>query len=321
MPETEWEETIKKGVEIAIESFGASFGSTLGVALAEQIMSSLFGSGDSAEEKFAKAIEDLKRHISKTVDKGFLREHCGRVAAESGNLKDYFKVRNFEIENKKEREIHQKILVDIKSRLRTEIETLALFEGQDTLPEALTTLVYAINVFLLTLRALADYDRDYYKIAMEESRICAEKVTTLIGKLEKPIRNSISKETFLRSDKLDSGNLCKIKSDDIFGEDQFVPGVTFKIYTLYTDELSNSYSDSEEKCVPYPKDIFGNYDMNADLTKGFKESEVFISTENQRIRKSLERNQKLDEFLLPNIKATEGWKNIASTIESKLKII
>lgn len=321
MPEIEWEDTIKKGVGIAIESFGASFGSTLGVALAEQIVSALFGSGESAEEKFARAIEDLKLHISKTVDRGFLREHCGKVAAESGNLKDYFNVRNIETDGEKEREIHQKTLVDIKSRLRTEIETLALFDNQEVSSEALTTLVYAINVFILTLRALADYDSDYYRIAMDETRVCADKVTNLISKIENPIRNSISSETYIRGEVLSPHTICVIKKGP-FSEEESLPGVNFKIHAAYTDQLSELkfISFSEEKCLPHHVDSRGNTNEREDFTPLFRESVVFKSTENTRAEKILERNQKLDKFLLPSIQATEGWKEVASNIENKLTI-
>lgn len=293
MPEEiDWGAIIEKGLEAAVISFGESFGGTIGEILAEKIMSSLFGSDD--EDKFQVVLKDLKESIRQDIDQAFLREHCGAVTGLGENLKTYFRTKD------------QDILHPLQNDIVQEINILFQFESL----EALTALVYGVNIYIHTLRALADYDRDYYRVAMENARTYADKVEKFANKVDQPIRSSIP-------DKIDVYGLST-------GETlcpNHLSGVGYEVTATYRDSIGPMVIlRRENMCVPYPIDAFGRPNRNfmSHPQSIFEQSQSSKFIEDQRRTQKENRIQALDNLIVPTQHAIEKWRNIADVINTKL---
>ncbi|MGF7036401.1 putative Fe-S cluster-containing radical SAM superfamily protein [Paenibacillus mucilaginosus] len=153
----DWDAVIQKGLESAAEAFGAQFGGVIGKELAGQIASSLLGGDD--EETFAEAITELKEVIRQTVDHAFLREHSGAVLGLGQNLSRYLDTGEMSY------------LDSVLTGITGHVNTLLEFESH----EALSMLIYTVNVDLLALRVKAGHDSKFYPLVVKESKMYAEK--------------------------------------------------------------------------------------------------------------------------------------------------
>ncbi|WP_166695677.1 hypothetical protein [Bacillus cereus] len=292
MPEEiDWGAIIEKGLEAAVVSFGESFGGTIGEILAEKIMSSLFESGD--EDKFQVVLKDLKESIRQDIDKAFLREHCGAVTGLGENLKTYFHTKD------------QNILNLLQNDITKEIDTLFLFESL----EALTALVYGVNIYIHTLRALADYDKDYYRVAMDKARNYADKVEKFANKVDQPIRSSIP-------DKID---VYGLRTKETICQNNLA-GVEYEVTATYTDSIGPVVVIRRENmCVSYRVDASGRPDRNMSHPQSiFEQSQSSKVVEEIRRTQKENRIQALDNLIVPTQHAIEKWRNIADVINAKL---
>jgi hypothetical protein len=292
-----YEEIIEKGLEAAAVAFGTEFGGPIGAALAEKIISSLFSSGD--EDKFADAIRALQESIRKTVDQAFLREHSGAIIGLGENLRTYFKTRD------------EGILHPLQNDITQRINTLIRFEPTS---EVITVLVYGVNVYVLTLRALADYNNHYYQVVMDNTRSYSKQIEEMIRRFDEPVRSSIPEKTSMTFTKKQE-TICEGK-----------PGAEYEISIFYQDQFMASNEAIAQtfpvkKCIPYPEKWGepSGHDLNWKPDQAFFEGlPEFKSKDNRRLENKGKRTNELDRVVTPFNQAVKVWKDSADSIQSKI---
>ncbi|WP_339234628.1 hypothetical protein MKX40_17940 [Paenibacillus sp. FSL R5-0517] len=290
-----YEQIINKGIEAAVIAFGTEFGGTIGGALADKIMSSLFSAGE--DDKFAEALNTLNENIRRSIDLAFLREHTGAIIGLGENLETF-------ISTKDERILHP-LLNDITQK----INTLLQFDPSG---EVLTTLIYGINVYILTLRALADQDFSYYQVAMENARKYSKLSEDFLKKYDEPLRNGISEMGIYA--KYIGPNIC------LNNESKYVAGAEYEVTITFVDQTTPfHYTETIKKCFPYPIGAFERPDQNWKPDLLFlKQIPEYVNKEKYRTQLKETRISELDKFTKPILSAINGYRQTASNIEAKI---
>ncbi|MEH7284886.1 hypothetical protein [Priestia megaterium] len=325
----DWNAVLQKGLEAAASAFGEAFGGPIGGALANLIVSGLFDSG--SEDKFGDAIRDLKESMREEINNAFLRDTTASVLGLGVNLRSYFTTKD------------QAILTEIQNDITQEIEALLSKENRES-DEALVTVVYAINVYILTLRAKADYNQSFYEVIKEATKSYSERVTEFANAIEAKYKNKIPAKCFVSIEKADNagGNwqyselrpaLCTIKGTF---HDEVKSGFNFKYKAWYYagDDNHNivPYREFiEERCEVLPfrsKDGYSTISDSDDLltttssaikVEDREASKAFADCEKYRTEQTNAFLEKLNQYITPVRTTVELWKtNVIDALEEKL---
>ncbi|KKK37532.1 hypothetical protein WQ57_13930 [Mesobacillus campisalis] len=300
----DWETAINTGLTAAAEAFGASFGGPIGAALGNAIAGSLFNGGQ--EDKFAEAIRGLKESINKAIDNAFLKEHTGNVLGLGENLKTYVMTKD------------SRILHPILNDITQQIHNLFRFDSE----EALVSLVYASNIHLFTLRALAGHaenpgqERGYYLNAKEKSLEYSIAISERTTQLSETINNSLSSNCVLLPVKREDSMWVETRE---FGREVGVSGAIFSFSYMYGDRFSPPATFPEIKRVPYPTDLAGRI-MNNFPGDIYSNSDAKAKCEDYSNDIKEKRRTSLNNLLTPIQHSTQVWRNISQGLESRVML-
>lgn len=296
MPEKNYlESMIKKGAEIGFITFCENFGKTLGVEFAKVIISTLFNSND--EEKFEEMVKEIRGIVKQEIDSAFLREHCGKVLGLGENVKTYYTTKD------------KNVLYPLLNDITQEINTIKQFDST----EALSTLLYAINVYSYTLRALAEYEENYYNVAKTSIKGYLEEVEKKLNVIEANYMNSIPNNVIYNISNKTVG-ICESE------EGKYVPGAKYRLNVAYTDLMTSQVHMLEtEVCFPFPKE-FGELNTQAEPPDDyFKNHQYVIELEARRNEQKKLRVDTLNNFTQPIKEVVELWHTTADFLERKLE--
>ncbi|UNL94029.1 hypothetical protein QNH38_22525 [Paenibacillus polymyxa] len=311
MPEdVEWSSVVQKGIEAASVAFGEALGGPIGAVLGQQIASTLFDTG--SEDKFANALKELQESIHQMIDKAFLDKEIGNLIGLGMNLKSYFNTRD------------KTILAPLQNDITQVIGNLISKNSF----EALTALVYSVNIYVFTLRAQAEYISSYYQEIKRNLVLFADEIERKSNYFRAYIRTTILPP---ETDPL-AWSVQDFKDDSVIIREnhvvKYVRGFSYKIKTSFTDQTIPYHNNYEEKRFqPYPfRGIDDSHDLIIGAYRNFnyedvKNSKALIDCERDRQTMIKQRNEGLNKLLNPTDSAVQKWREISNVIPEAIPSI
>ena len=307
-----WEGIIESGLQAAAVSFGTAFGGPIGIALADMIVSSLFQNG--SENKFGDAIKNLKEFVQGAIDNAFLQNTTAHIVGLGQNLRTYFATKD------------QAILPLLQNDITQNISAL-LGEQYKNSDEALTTLVYAVNVYILTLRAQADYNPTYYNVIKDTVTTYAQEVEEFANRIETKYTHDLDRVSRTDIEEPKDSSLSDRIVNAICGQE---PGFAFRYKAYFYADYVPFREFYEDRCETFPfrsKDghtIIHDYDDLGSRTGSgvisladLQGSKAFADCEAFRLEKKNGIITGLNNFLAPTRNAVNLWRSdIIRAIES-----
>ncbi|MDY7990672.1 hypothetical protein UY286_08700 [Paenibacillus polymyxa] len=301
--DVEWSSVVQKGIEAASEAFGEAFGGPIGAALGQRIASTLFDTG--SEDKFANALKELQENIHQMIDKAFLGKEIGNLIGLGMNLKTYFNTRD------------KNILAPLQNDITQVIGNLI---SKDSF-EALTALVYAVNIYIFTLRAQAEYTSSYYQEIKRNLVLFANEVERKSNYFRDYIKTTIlppETDPLGWSVQDTKPDLIKVI---VYHRETYVLGFSYKIKTAFYDETIPYFYNYEEKgfkAFPF-RGISDNDDVRFNTGSVFKyedvkDSKALIDCERDRQTAIKQRKEALNKLLNPTDSAVQKWREISNVI-------
>ncbi|HFR4167565.1 TPA: hypothetical protein ACHVJ4_004346 [Bacillus cereus] len=296
----QWENIIKAGVYAIAKAYGEEEAGPIGAKLAEMIVASIFH--ENEENKFEDAIKDLKESIKQEIDSAFLKNDSGAIIGLGTNFSTYLITRDKEALDL----IHNDITQKIDSILTHRSE------------EALVIAVYAVNIYVLVLRALADHKENYYQAVKKNVKLYADKIEKLANEIEEKFNTSLPEHCSFSTVQVPQATICDNK-----------PGFTYSIQARYFDEygIVSKWNMFESKeCKPFPfyslegrnfsiqssndfymwKSVFRREDYEANT--------AVIQCEETLKNVKQARKDSLNQFMRPTHDAISCWNDIVNSI-------
>ncbi|KRF01680.1 hypothetical protein ASG89_25280 [Paenibacillus sp. Soil766] len=306
----EWGPIVEKGLEAAAVAFGSALGGEIGAALGKMIASSLFESG--GQDKFANAIQDLKESIHQMIDQAFLNKEIADLVGIGMNLKSY--LNSFPKDEALLTEIHGQIPL-VLSNLAT----------KDSF-EAFTAFVYAVNVYILILRAKAVKIPTYYQEVKNNLNVYAKNIEDKANQFRLTMNDSLTPPL---SDTEPHWSVSNLKPALVEtkenGRTEHKPGFTYEVSCLFKDNTITDPSQAsiaiykEQRSQPYP---FRGIDSEDDLFSGYlkftyediKDSKALLDYVRDRQSLINQRTNSLNKILNPAETAIIKWRAVANVI-------
>ncbi|OKP84511.1 hypothetical protein [Paenibacillus sp. P32E] len=301
----QWGPAIQKGAEAAEVAFGQG----IGAAIATQLAATLFDKG--GEDKFADAIKDLKVSIHEMIDQAFLDQDVAQLVGLGANLKAYLVTYAYN-PNKADHELIAGVHLLLPGLLNAIAKKNSF--------EALTALVYGVNVFIQTLIARSIEFPTYRSEAKSNLIYYSDLIEKKCEAFRNQINDTVSPpetETLIWNIFEVKDALLQIKSERPFQPVTYANGFTYKLQVYFLDlHIPHMREETGQQVYPFrgirnSQDLIGGAAYRQFTLEDIKGTNSYLEIEKNRREIMQKRIDNLNFLLEPTSKAISKWREIS----------